>query len=89
MTTPTITDLHTYLFEVLAKVKAGTMTVEQAQVSSHVAQTIINTAKVEVEYLRVTGQKRGSGFLSSPGEPAERQIKSGTVRVVQHRIGDT
>jgi hypothetical protein len=86
MTTHTITDLHAHLFETLAGLRAGTITTEQAATISQVAQAIINTAKVEVEYLRVTGKQHGSGFLPGPTIEESRELPGGVVRVVQHRI---
>lgn len=86
MTTHTITDLHAHLFETLAGLRDGTITAEQAATISQVAQTIINTAKVEVDYLRVTGQQHGSGFLPAPNADETRDLPGGVVRVVQHRI---
>lgn len=82
-TTNTIKDLHTQLFETLAGLRAGSITPEQAATISQVAQTIINTAKVEVEFLRVTGQQQGSGFLPSG---VTKELPGGVVRVTQHRI---
>ncbi len=39
------------------------MELERAKEISAVAQTIVNSAKVEVDFLKVTGQKIGSGFI--------------------------
>lgn len=65
----TVQDLRAALFDTLDELRAGRMTVEQAKAVSEVAQTIINTAKVEVDYCRVTEQRSGSGFL--PDEPQQ------------------
>lgn len=72
--------LRTHLFDALAGLKDGTVAIEKAKAISDVAQTIINTAKVEVDYAKATGQK-GSTFLDKPtGFPA------GITGVTQHRI---
>lgn len=65
---PSITDLRTHLFDTLAalKDKAAPMEIERAKAVADVAQVIINTAKVEVEFLRATGRKQGTGFISDP-----------------------
>ncbi len=47
-----ITALRAELFATLRGLRKGSMTVEQARAVSDVAQTIINTAKVEVDYIR-------------------------------------
>lgn len=65
----TVNDLREALFETLEQLKAGKIDVHQAKAVSEVAQTIINTAKVEVDYCRVTEQRSGSGFL--PDEPQQ------------------
>lgn len=58
-----IEDLRNHLFEALEMLKGGEMDVERAKAMSGVAQTIINSAKVEVDYLRATEQIRGTGFI--------------------------
>ena len=66
----TITDLRAHLFETLRglKDKDNPLDIDRASAISDVAQTIINTAKAEVEYLRVAGGK-GSGFIPEVGVP--------------------
>lgn len=60
----TIDTLRTHLFETLAalKDKDAPMDIERAKAVSDIAQVIINTAKVEVDFARVTG-KDVSGFI--------------------------
>lgn len=60
----TIADLRTELFATLRGLndKQNPMEIERARAVSEVAQTIINSAKVEVEHMKVAGGK-GSGFL--------------------------
>jgi hypothetical protein len=59
-----IVALRAKLFETLRSLSDPTkpMEIERAKAISDVAQTIINSAKVEVEHLRVTGGS-GSGFI--------------------------
>jgi hypothetical protein len=46
------------------------MDLDRARVIATVAKEITETAKVEVDFLRVTGQQSGSGFLPQlPKEP--------------------
>lgn len=61
--------------------KDAPLDIERAKAISEVAQTLINSAKVEVEYLRTIGATQGSGFIELP-EPEQRP----GVRVIQHRI---
>lgn len=72
-----IEDLRDHLFETLEALKDETkpMDIERARAISQVAQTIIESAKVEVHFLEVTGQEAGSGFLTpkvtQPALPAK------------------
>lgn len=73
-----INELRTALFETLQAVKAGTMEVSRAKAVSDVAQTIINTAKVEIDYMDASGESVQSGFLGkSTGRPALVEIPGG------------
>lgn len=68
-----IEDLRNHLFETIEMLKEDDkrMTVEKAKVISEVAQTIVNTAKVEVDYLRATEQHKGTGFIDlEPKKPS-------------------
>ncbi len=93
-----ITDLRARLFQALddlADKKASPETIARAKALSDVAQTIINSAKVEVGYIRVSEDKGGIGFLgggaTSPAlpvpAPANEIVEQGkgyTIR--QHRL---
>lgn len=71
-----IEDLRNHLFETLEalKDKEAPMDLERARAVSDVAQTIINSAKVEVEFLKATGSRLGSGFI--PDDP-KRELPHG------------
>lgn len=60
-------DLRNHLFATLESLQDDEkpMDIDRAKAISDVAQTLINSAKVEVDYLRATGQTRGSGFLTN------------------------
>lgn len=64
----TIEDLRGALFETLEALRSKDkpMEIERAKAISDVAQVIINSAKVEVEHLRVAGGK-GTGFIKEVG----------------------
>lgn len=58
-------DLRNHLFATLEALqdKEKPMPLDRARAIAEVAQTLINSAKVEVEFLEVTGGT-GSGFIS-------------------------
>ncbi len=55
----TLEDLRGHLFETLAALrdKTAPMDVDRAKAISEVARTVIDSAKVEVEYVKATGQE--------------------------------
>lgn len=89
----TIADLRDHLFTTLAGLadKDNPMELERAQAIADVAQTIINSAKVEVDHMKIVGA-RANGFLSGSflppppagGDDIVEKGKGYTVR--QHRL---
>lgn len=66
-----VEDLRNHLFEVIEGLKDGSVDIEKAKAIADVGQVIVNSAKVEVDYLRVTGAAKGSGFIPDmPRGPA-------------------
>jgi len=59
-----IVDLRNHLFAALEALqdKDNPMDLDRAKAIAHVAGKVIDSAKVEVEFLRVTGAE-GSGFI--------------------------
>lgn len=53
--TRNINDLRELLFDTLQGVKNGTVNVDSAKAISDLSQNIINTAKVEIDYLKAGG----------------------------------
>lgn len=82
-----ISDLYDSLFETLEAVKDGSMDLERAKMVTEVGQTIINTAKVEVLYIRETGGAVTSSFIEQKALPPEG-TNEGPAPVVTriHRI---
>lgn len=76
-----INDLRDAMFDTLQALKDGKITVEQAKVASDIGQTIINSAKVEVEFVKATGGT-GSGFVPD----AEPALPDGVVGITRHRL---
>ncbi|MDC6126638.1 hypothetical protein [Burkholderia gladioli] len=65
--------LRDHLFHTLEALTDGDkpMEIERAKAVAEVAQVIINSAKVEVEHLKVAGGK-GTGFINAPGSVTHR-----------------
>lgn len=61
-------DLRDHLFATLEALrdKDDPMDLDRAKAVKRVADSLIDSAKVEVEYLKVTGQPRGTNFLPPP-----------------------
>lgn len=91
----TITDLRATLFDTLRALNRADdpMEIERAKAISDVAQTIINSAKVEVDHLRLTGG-RGSGFIPEDSLLDGDKVPAGThlveqrpgLRITQHKL---
>lgn len=60
-----IEDLRNHLFATLEALQDADkpMEIDRAKAIAEVAQVIVNSAKVEVEFLRATDSVRGSGFI--------------------------
>lgn len=95
-----ITELRSALFDTLRDLKAGKIDLDCAKAINETAQTIINTAKVEVDHMRVTGGY--SSFIAGADKPAlipgqtqttvtQSGMKTVTqlpgATVTQHRMG--
>lgn len=78
----TIGDLRNALFETLQDLKAGKITVEQAKSISEIGQVIINSAKVEVDYIRANNGGE-SQFLDAVGN---KNLPPGITSVTRHRL---
>ena len=71
------TELREHLFDTLKGLKSKTIDIEQAKAMCEVSQNIINLAKVEVDYAKVTGADIKGGFLDAgvktlPGHTVHR-----------------
>jgi hypothetical protein len=65
MSRKTINDLRDALFAQLERLngEASPEEIERAKAVSGVAKVIVETAKVEIDHMRVTGAPAGSGFI--------------------------
>lgn len=74
--------LRAALFDVLQKVKSGEMEVDKARAVNDIGKTLLDSARVEVSYLKATGQSN-SQFLE--GTSAEA-LPPGIASVRRHRL---
>lgn len=82
-----IEDLRNHLFVTIEALldEDNPMELGRAKTISDVAQTLINSAKVEVEFLRVTGAPVGSGFI--PEAPRDPVLPAGVARIREGLAG--
>lgn len=77
-----IDDLREAMFDTLAKLKAGELSVEQAKAASQIGGVLIEAAKVEVEFLRVNDDGVSNFFTNKDPEA----LPPGVVGVTRHRL---
>lgn len=84
MTTKNITDLRRIMFDTLQALqdKKNPPDIERALAIKEVGQVIVNSAKVEIDYLKITGQG-GSGFIPEELTSAPR-LRGETVEPTGH-----
>lgn len=78
-----INDLRETLFATLEAVKNGSMDLDKARQVNEVAKTIVETAKVEVDYLRVTGGGESTFIDTAIGSD---NLPPGITTSVVHRL---
>jgi len=74
-----IEDLRNHLFATLEALQDqdNPMELDRAKVIADVSQTIINSAKVEVDFVKATGRVTGSGFIDAEQRPQLPGAKQG------------
>lgn len=77
-----INDLRTTLFDTLKGIKDGSIDLEKARAINEVSKTIIDTAKVEVDYLKINGGGE-SPFVEAV---SNKNLPPGIVGITQHRL---
>ena len=77
-----ISDLREAMFDAMAGLKDGSMTIEQAKAISEIGQVIINSAKVEVDYIRANNGGE-TPFLEATGNS---NLPPGVTNVTRHRL---
>lgn len=82
MSNRNIGDLREAMFDTLQALKDGKVTIEQAKAISDIGQVIINSAKVEVDYIRANNGGE-TPFLESVGN---NNLPAGVVGITRHRL---
>ncbi len=77
---PHINQMRTHLMGALASLcdRANPMEPDRARAMAQVASVLVDSAKVEVEYLKATGQDRTS-FLEQPVSADVLRLESGNL----------
>jgi hypothetical protein len=82
-----IEDLRNHLFETIEALKDEDkpMDLARARTIADVSRVLIDSAKVEVDFLKVTGGLRSTGFLPEEKDetPARPQLAAGLPRRVR------
>jgi len=81
-----IDDLREFLFFAMEGLKTGKMDVEQARAMAEMGQTIINSAKVEVEAMKVANAS-GSNFLLPSHFPSVTSQTAHGQKTVERGVG--
>jgi hypothetical protein len=83
-----ISELRDHLFATLRGLrdKDAPMDLDRARAISQVAGTIIDSARVEVEFAKVTGRETTSGFLPVATDPDGAPLPRGITGVTRHRL---
>ena len=76
-----IIDLRSVLFAALDGVRNGTMALDQARAVNEISKTIIDTARVEVDFLRAIGGGE-SQFIAPDG----CDLAALPVGITRHRL---
>lgn len=87
MTTPHIDQLRNHLMETLAALRdrEHPMEPDRARAVAQVASVLVDTAKVEVEYLKATDQNK-SAFLDQPAQVSGPGLPDGITAITRHRL---
>lgn len=78
-----MTALRAEIFGALRGLKAGTVTLDQARGINELAKTLVDTAKVEVDYLKVT-EGEASNFIAGGDGP--EALPPGITGIRRHRL---
>jgi hypothetical protein len=83
----TLNDLRETLFATLQAVKDGTLDLDRARAVNEIGKTLVDTAKVEVDYLRAAGGGESSFIDSAIGNSnLPEQLPNGITAITRHRL---
>lgn len=91
MSTPHINQLREHLLATLADLRnrENPMEPDRARAVAQVASVLVDTAKVEVDYLKATGQT-SAGFLEEPAQitsdASTANLPNGISSITRHRL---
>lgn len=77
--------LRAHLFAALEGVKSGQLELDKARAINELSKTLVDTAKVEVDYLRATGGGE-SAFIERADGQEHQALPAGIVSVRRHRL---
>src|SRR5574337_1647095 len=75
-----MSSLQDILMQSIQDVRSGAMDASKAKAVNEIAQTLINSAKVEVEFMRTT--KRSESRFFQPGLESTPRKQGGTQQIV-------
>lgn len=81
--TKTISDLRAVLFATIEGVRSGTVDLDKARAINELSKTVVESAKVEVQYLEATGGGESSFIESAIGA---NNLPPGINGVTRHRL---
>lgn len=83
-----INTLRQTLFDTLQGIKDGSITLDKARAINEISKTLVDTAKVEVEYLRVTDEKASSFIQPGSGQDEltrkDSELPNGITGITRH-----
>lgn len=82
MSNKTIGDLREAMFDTIEGLRSGKITVEQAKAMPDIGQVIINSAKVEVDYIKANNGGE-TPFLEATGND---NLPPGVTGITRHRL---
>jgi hypothetical protein len=80
-----LSDLRAALFDTLEKVKSGQLELDKARTINEIGKTLIDSAKVEVNYLEVIGGAGESTFIA-PEDQEPEDLPAGITGITRHRL---
>ena len=83
MSNETISDLRKRLFAAIDGIRDGSVSLEQARVIADLSQVMVNTAKAENEFLRIT-DRHESPFLGT----GPQMLPNGILSITRHTLKD-